>query len=62
MTEGASASGTAPPVPRLRRVLLKMSGEALMGELQQELPFPRKETSAGKWQPLEHIYSLAAQP
>jgi uridylate kinase len=32
MTEGASASGTAPPVPRLRRVLLKMSGEALMGE------------------------------
>jgi uridylate kinase len=32
MTEGASASGTEPPVPRLRRVLLKMSGEALMGE------------------------------
>ena len=36
--------------------------EALMAELQQELPFPNKETSAGKWQPLEHIYSLAAQP
>ena len=36
--------------------------EALMGELQQELPFPRKESSAGKWQLLEHIYSLAAQP
>ena len=36
--------------------------EALMGELQQELPFPRKEPGAGKWQLLEHIYSLAAQP
>jgi len=36
--------------------------EALMAELQQDLPFPKKETSAGKWQPLEHIYSLAAQP
>ena len=36
--------------------------EALMRELQQELPFPKKETTAGKWQPLEHIYSLAAQP
>ena len=36
--------------------------EALMGELQQELPFPRKEASAGKWQLLGHIYSLAAQP
>ena len=36
--------------------------EALMAELQQDLPFPKKETNAGKWQPLEHIYSLAAQP
>ena len=36
--------------------------EALMAELQQDLPFPKKETDAGKWQPLEHIYSLAAQP
>jgi len=36
--------------------------EALMAERQQDLPFPKKETSAGKWQPLEHIYSLAAQP
>jgi L-rhamnose mutarotase len=34
--------------------------EALMSGLQQDLPFPK--TSAGKWQPLEHIYSLAAQP
>ena len=36
--------------------------EALMSELQQDLPFPKKEPSAGKWQLLEHIYSLAAQP
>jgi len=36
--------------------------EALMSELQQDLPFPRKESSAGKWQLLEHIYSLAEQP
>jgi L-rhamnose mutarotase len=36
--------------------------ESLMSELQQELPFPKKEFSAGKWQLLEHIYSLAAQP
>jgi L-rhamnose mutarotase len=34
--------------------------EALMAELQQELPFSR--TSSGKWQLLEHIYSLDAQP
>ena len=34
--------------------------EALMAELQQELPFSK--TSAGKWQLLEHIYSLDAQP
>jgi L-rhamnose mutarotase len=34
--------------------------ERLMSELQQDLPFSK--TSAGKWQPLEHIYSLAAQP
>jgi L-rhamnose mutarotase len=34
--------------------------ESLMNELQQELPFSK--TSAGKWQLLEHIYSLAAQP
>jgi L-rhamnose mutarotase len=36
--------------------------ETLMSELQQDLPFPKKESSAGKWQRLEHIYSLAAQP
>jgi L-rhamnose mutarotase len=36
--------------------------EALMSELQQELPFPKKDAGAGKWQLLEHIYSLAAQP
>jgi L-rhamnose mutarotase len=36
--------------------------ESLMSEMQQDLPFPRKESCAGKWQPLEHIYSLAAQP
>ena len=36
--------------------------EALMGELQQDLPFPQKQPDAGKWQLLEHIYSLAAQP
>ena len=36
--------------------------EALMSELQQELPFPKKQSSAGKWQLLEHIYSLAEQP
>jgi L-rhamnose mutarotase len=36
--------------------------EKLMSELQQELPFPKLKSSAGKWQPLEHIYSLAAQP
>jgi L-rhamnose mutarotase len=34
--------------------------EALMSELQQDLPFSK--TNAGKWQLLEHIYSLAAQP
>ena len=36
--------------------------EALMSDLQQDLPFPKKESSAGKWQLLEHIYSLADQP
>jgi len=36
--------------------------EMLMRELQQDLPFPPKESSAGKWQLLEHIYSLADQP
>lgn len=36
--------------------------EALMGELQQELPFPKQGSGAGKWQFLEHIYSLADQP
>jgi L-rhamnose mutarotase len=36
--------------------------EALMSGLQQDLPFPSKESGAGKWQRLEHIYSLAAQP
>jgi len=36
--------------------------EARMGELQQELPFPRTAGDAGKWRLLEHIYSLAAQP
>ena len=39
-----------------------LAWEALMSELQQELPFPKKESGAGKWQLLEHIYSLAAQP
>jgi L-rhamnose mutarotase len=36
--------------------------EALMGTLQQELPFPRLDSGAGKWQRMEHIYSLAEQP
>jgi L-rhamnose mutarotase len=36
--------------------------EKLMGELQQELPFPKRESGAGKWQLLEHIYSLSEQP
>ena len=36
--------------------------EALMGELQQDLPFPKQSSGAGRWQLLEHIYSLAAQP
>jgi L-rhamnose mutarotase len=36
--------------------------EALMGELQQELPFPKVGAGAGKWRLLEHIYSLADQP
>jgi L-rhamnose mutarotase len=36
--------------------------EALMSELQQELPYPQQPSGAGKWQLLEHIYSLAAQP
>ena len=36
--------------------------ETLMGELQQELPFPKVASSPGKWQSMEHIYSLAAQP
>lgn len=36
--------------------------ESLMGELQQELPFPNQDAGAGKWQLLEHIYSLAEQP
>jgi L-rhamnose mutarotase len=36
--------------------------EALMGELQQELPFKGKDGGAGKWQRMEHIYSLAEQP
>jgi L-rhamnose mutarotase len=36
--------------------------EALMGELQQDLPFPKRGPSAGRWQLMEHIYSLAEQP
>ena len=36
--------------------------EALMSGLQQDLPFPKQQSTAGKWQLLEHIYSLAAQP
>jgi len=36
--------------------------EALMGELQQDLPFPKRGAGAGKWQLLEHIYSLTEQP
>jgi L-rhamnose mutarotase len=35
---------------------------ALMNELQQELPFARGDAASGKWRPMEHIYSLAAQP
>jgi L-rhamnose mutarotase len=38
------------------------SWEALMGELQQDLPFPKRDSNAGRWQLLEHIYSLAEQP
>jgi L-rhamnose mutarotase len=36
--------------------------ETLMGDLQQDLPFPKQESGAGKWQLLEHIYSLSDQP
>lgn len=36
--------------------------EALMGELQQALPFPAGDAGAGKWQRMEHIYSLSEQP
>ena len=36
--------------------------EALMSEMQQDLPFPRGASETGKWRLLEHIYSLAAQP
>jgi L-rhamnose mutarotase len=36
--------------------------EALMGELQQDLPFAKRGSDTGKWQLLEHIYSLADQP
>jgi L-rhamnose mutarotase len=36
--------------------------EALMGELQQDLPFPKRGSGAGKWRLLEHIYSLSDQP
>jgi L-rhamnose mutarotase len=35
---------------------------ALMNEMQQELPFARSDAASGKWRALEHIYSLAAQP
>jgi L-rhamnose mutarotase len=35
---------------------------ALMNGLQQELPFPGGDAVSGKWRPMEHIYSLAAQP
>lgn len=36
--------------------------EALMGELQQVLPFPQDPAASGKWRAMECIYSLAAQP
>jgi L-rhamnose mutarotase len=36
--------------------------ETLMGDLQQDLPFPKRGSGAGKWQLLEHIYSLSDQP
>jgi L-rhamnose mutarotase len=36
--------------------------EALMSELQQDLPFPKTDSGAGKWQILEHIYNLNDQP
>jgi L-rhamnose mutarotase len=39
-----------------------LAWEALMSGLQQELPFPKRDSRGGKWQPLEHIYSLADQP
>lgn len=35
---------------------------SLMNELQQELPFAPVDPASGKWRPMEHIYSLAAQP
>lgn len=35
---------------------------ALMNELQLELPFAGGEAASGKWRLMEHIYSLAAQP
>jgi L-rhamnose mutarotase len=35
---------------------------SLMNELQQELPFAAGDRASGKWRPMEHIYSLAAQP
>ncbi|MFC4311547.1 L-rhamnose mutarotase [Steroidobacter flavus] len=34
----------------------------LMDTLQQALPFAKPGVNAGKWQPMECIYSLAAQP
>jgi L-rhamnose mutarotase len=35
---------------------------ALMETLQQELPFANSDAASGKWQRMEHIYSLSAQP
>ena len=35
---------------------------ALMDDLQQELPFARTDPASGKWRRLDHIYSLAEQP
>ncbi len=49
-------STDAPDNPHVR------AWEALMAELQQELPFPKRPSDMGKWRLLEHIYSLADQP
>ena len=39
-----------------------LAWNAVMDELQQELPFPPRDAVSGRWRPLERIYSLAEQP